>query len=105
MMENKSHMIEIMQKTRIELENGDITDEEKDEAIRVRMLQYELGSEQSIVHVILLRDDTHSCMLLDSLHSLFHLCIIGLSISSDSDGMHDWWSRQCLVESMGMAIG
>lgn len=38
MMENKSHMIEIMQKTRIELENGDITDEEKDEAIRVRML-------------------------------------------------------------------
>jgi hypothetical protein len=36
MMENKSHMIEIMQKTRIELENGDITDEEKDESIRVR---------------------------------------------------------------------
>jgi hypothetical protein len=69
MMENKSHMIEIMQKTRIELENGDITDEEKDEAIRVRTtVCYLLGSERTnnpfIVHpVILFRDDTHACML------------------------------------------
>lgn len=37
-MENKSHMTEIMQKTRIELENGDISDDEIDAAIRVRRL-------------------------------------------------------------------
>ena len=34
-MENKSHATEIMQKTRLELENGDITNEEIDSAIRV----------------------------------------------------------------------
>lgn len=34
-MENKSHTTEVMQKTRIELENGDITNAEMDEAIRV----------------------------------------------------------------------
>lgn len=34
-MENKSHATEIMQKTRLELENGDITSEEIDSAIRV----------------------------------------------------------------------
>jgi hypothetical protein len=37
-LENKSHMTEMMQKTRIELENGDISDEEKNEAIRVSKL-------------------------------------------------------------------
>ena len=35
MMENKSHATEIMQKTRLELENGDISDQEIDDAIRV----------------------------------------------------------------------
>jgi hypothetical protein len=35
-MENKSHATEIMQKTRLELENGDISDSEIDDAIRVR---------------------------------------------------------------------
>ena len=35
-MENKSHATEIIQKTRLELENGDITNEEIDAAIRVR---------------------------------------------------------------------
>jgi hypothetical protein len=35
-MENKSHATEIMQKTRLELENGDIGDAEIDDAIRVR---------------------------------------------------------------------
>jgi hypothetical protein len=34
-MANKSHATEIMQKTRIELENGDISKKEQDEAIRV----------------------------------------------------------------------
>ena len=34
-MENKSHATEIMQKTRLELENGDISDAEIDNAIRV----------------------------------------------------------------------
>jgi len=34
MMENKSHATEIMQKTRLELENGDISDQEIDDAIR-----------------------------------------------------------------------
>jgi hypothetical protein len=33
--ENKSHMTEIMQKTRLEYENGDIPFEEIDEAVRV----------------------------------------------------------------------
>jgi hypothetical protein len=34
--ENRSHYTEIMQKTRIEYENGDISFEEIDESIRVR---------------------------------------------------------------------
>jgi len=33
-MENKSHMTEIMQKTRLELENGEISDQEIDDSIR-----------------------------------------------------------------------
>lgn len=35
MMENKSHTTEVMQKTRLELENGLISNEEIDSAIRV----------------------------------------------------------------------
>jgi hypothetical protein len=35
-MENRSHMTEVQQKTRMELENGDVSEEEMEEAIRVR---------------------------------------------------------------------
>ena len=37
-MENRSHTTEIVQKTRLELENGDISAQEIDDAIRVRIL-------------------------------------------------------------------
>eukprot|EP00980_Cylindrotheca_fusiformis_P024493 scaffold11961_cov122-Cylindrotheca_fusiformis.AAC.5 len=33
-MQNKSHTIEVLQRTRMEMENGEITDEEKDNSIR-----------------------------------------------------------------------
>jgi len=36
-MGNKSHATEIMQKTRLELENGDISDEEIERSIRVSL--------------------------------------------------------------------
>ena len=39
MASNKSHFTEIMQKTRIELENGDLTMEELDDCIRAFRLQ------------------------------------------------------------------
>ena len=35
-MDNRSHMTEVQQKTRMELENGDVSEEEIEEAIRVR---------------------------------------------------------------------
>jgi hypothetical protein len=34
-MQNKSHMTEVQQKTRMELENGDVSEEELEESIRV----------------------------------------------------------------------
>jgi hypothetical protein len=36
-MQNQSHMTETMQTTRLELENGDISAQEKEDAIRVRI--------------------------------------------------------------------
>jgi hypothetical protein len=67
-MENKSHMTEMMQKTRIELENGDISDEEKNEAIRVSKLTVKgtfgdfLGRFALIMHYMLF------CRPFDSIH-------------------------------------
>jgi hypothetical protein len=45
-MESKSHTTEIMQKTRIELENGDISSEEISESIRVSCsISFQVGSQ------------------------------------------------------------
>jgi hypothetical protein len=47
-MQNQSHMTETMQTTRLELENGDISTQEKEDAIRVRISRFsELVAAQS----------------------------------------------------------
>jgi hypothetical protein len=92
-MENKSHATEIMQKTRIELENGDISGQEIDDSIRVSY-----SSHSSWCVTLLLLEGSpgsHSCLSFNS----------GIPIPPQSIRMHGGWTRQCLVESMGMDHG
>ena len=46
-MENKSHMTDVMQRTRLDLENGGISHEEKEEAIRVSTISHCLESNRN----------------------------------------------------------
>lgn len=77
-MESKSHTTEIMQKTRIELENGDISTEEIDESIRVRsLLDFRFRSVLDVARLLL------TLFLFHSLHLL-----AGLSIPSQAVRMY-----------------
>jgi hypothetical protein len=89
-MQNQSHMTETMQTTRLALENGDISAQEKEDAIRVRISRcLELVAAETFQ---------------EYLSNTLFVCraFLGLSLLSNTIRMHGRWSRLCLVETMGM---
>jgi hypothetical protein len=91
-MESKSHTTEVMQKTRIELENGDISTEEIDDSIRVRCSIFVSGR--------FLISRVSNLPFLSTRHQS-----AGLSIPSQAVRMHARRPRYYHVGAMGMDEG
>ena len=94
-MKDKSHFTEIIQQTRIELENGDISYQELESSIRVSVNKKHLPC--------FLYGFT---LVVVSLRTFFFNALpflLGLSLLSRSYGMYEGRSGQCALGTMGMA--
>ncbi len=81
-MENKSHATEIIQRTRLELENGDISKDEIDAAIRVSLQ----------------KNKQHGSFKFE----FSSFISTGVPFPPKTIGVHDWWTRLYPLGEMGM---
>ena len=89
---NKSHVTEITQKTRLQLENGEVSDEELEKSIQVRL------SNHGFPALTVLQEFSLMNVLLHG--TAWYL---GISIFARQDGTNAWWPRLDFVGEMGMA--